>query len=195
MDFLPPLLDVTPPIRSLIWQYMNNRSAISYLRTCRQLHALYHSFPLTEPVSLHQLSCFPVISTAIQDPVPTASPAPALPLIYSVYAAALILLYPKLLFPAFQLILNALPVVPFGAVPVRTSCCDKSSQLAPYGSRVQRIPRVIRVAEKCWSGAAVSAGCRGTAPRRSFPRSAQVAAVAAEAVRRTTDQHSGATHH
>ena len=32
-------------------QYMDNRSAVQYLGTCKQLHGLYHSFPLTEPVS------------------------------------------------------------------------------------------------------------------------------------------------
>ena len=54
-DNPPPLLDVIRPIRSLTWQYMDNRSAIRYLSTCKQLHALYHTFPLTEPVSAAQL--------------------------------------------------------------------------------------------------------------------------------------------
>ena len=48
---LQPLLDTTPAVRSLVWQYMDNRCAVQYLSTCTQLHSLYHSFPLTEAVS------------------------------------------------------------------------------------------------------------------------------------------------
>ena len=35
---------------------MDNHSAICYLTTCKHRYALYHSFPLTEPVSWFQLS-------------------------------------------------------------------------------------------------------------------------------------------
>ena len=51
----PPLLDVAPAVRSLIWQYMDNSSAVHYLSTCSRLYELYHSFPLTEPISNNQL--------------------------------------------------------------------------------------------------------------------------------------------
>ena len=52
----PLLLDGIPRLRSLVWQYMDNRSAIQYLSACRRLRRLYHSFPLTEPVSRAQFA-------------------------------------------------------------------------------------------------------------------------------------------
>ena len=51
----PLLFDDIPPLRALVWQYMDNRSAVHYLSTCQHQYALYHSFPLTEPVSSKQL--------------------------------------------------------------------------------------------------------------------------------------------
>lgn len=49
------LLDLPPPIRSMVWSYMDNHSALAYLSSCRSLRDLYHSFPLTEAVSAEQL--------------------------------------------------------------------------------------------------------------------------------------------
>ena len=35
---------------------MDNRSAIRYLSTCKQLHSLYHTFPLNEPIRPYQIA-------------------------------------------------------------------------------------------------------------------------------------------
>ena len=52
----PPLLDVANPIRALIWQYMDDCSAIRYLSICRSLQRVYHSYPLQRVVSAEHFS-------------------------------------------------------------------------------------------------------------------------------------------
>ena len=52
----PPLLDVATPIRSMVWAYMDDRSAIQYLSTCRSLHRIYHSYPLKQLLTVGQFS-------------------------------------------------------------------------------------------------------------------------------------------
>ena len=52
----PPLLDVATPVRFLIWQYMDDRSAIRYLSTCRSLHRIYHSYPLKRSLRIKKFS-------------------------------------------------------------------------------------------------------------------------------------------
>jgi len=41
-----PLLDTLPPIRSMMLDYMDDRTAITYLSTCPSLHVRYHQYPL-----------------------------------------------------------------------------------------------------------------------------------------------------
>ena len=60
-----PLLHVASDVRSLVWQYMDNRSAIRYLSACKRLRGLYHTFPLTQPVSKKQ---FQSISSLVRLP-------------------------------------------------------------------------------------------------------------------------------
>ena len=57
----PLLLHVIPPIRSLFWQFMDNSSAWQYLNSCKQLHGLYHTFPLTETINATQFHAIPLI--------------------------------------------------------------------------------------------------------------------------------------
>ena len=40
------LWDVPPPLRSMMLDYMDDRTAIRYLNTCQSLHAGYHQYPL-----------------------------------------------------------------------------------------------------------------------------------------------------
>jgi len=47
-----PLLHVIPPVRSLMLDYMDDRTAITYLSTCRSLHVGYHSCPLKQAMSV-----------------------------------------------------------------------------------------------------------------------------------------------
>ena len=46
------LLDVPPPVRSLVLDYMDDRTAIRYLSTCRLLHAGYHAYPVKQAMSV-----------------------------------------------------------------------------------------------------------------------------------------------
>ena len=43
-----PLLDVIPPVRSLMLDYMDDLTAIRYLSTCSVLHAGYHEYPVKQ---------------------------------------------------------------------------------------------------------------------------------------------------
>ena len=60
LDIHPPvpplLLDVATPVRSMIWQYMDDRTAIHYLSTCHSLHGDYHHYPLKQPLTAQQFS-------------------------------------------------------------------------------------------------------------------------------------------
>jgi len=46
-----PLLDTLPPIRSMMLDYMDDRTAIHYLSTCQSLHVLYHHYPLKQAMT------------------------------------------------------------------------------------------------------------------------------------------------
>jgi len=46
-----PLLDTLPPIRSMMLDYMDDRTAMHYLSTCQSLHVLYHHYPLKQAMS------------------------------------------------------------------------------------------------------------------------------------------------
>ena len=52
----PLLLDVATPIRSMVWQYMDDRSAVQYLSTCHSLHRVYHSYPVKRALSVDKFS-------------------------------------------------------------------------------------------------------------------------------------------
>ena len=41
-----PLLDIIPPVRLLMLDCMDDRTATRYLTTCKLLHASYHAYPL-----------------------------------------------------------------------------------------------------------------------------------------------------
>ena len=45
------LWDVPTPVRSLMLDYMDDRTAIRYLSTCQSLHAGYHHYPLKRPMA------------------------------------------------------------------------------------------------------------------------------------------------
>ena len=47
-----PLLDTPPPIRSLMLDYMDDRTAIRYLKTCCTLHSGYHAYPVKQAMSV-----------------------------------------------------------------------------------------------------------------------------------------------
>ena len=47
-----PLLDVIPPIRSLILDHMDDCTAIRYLSTCSTLHAGYHEYGVKQAMSV-----------------------------------------------------------------------------------------------------------------------------------------------
>ena len=46
-----PLLDVIPPVRSLMLDYMDDLTAIRYLSTCSVLHAGYHEYPVKQSMT------------------------------------------------------------------------------------------------------------------------------------------------
>ena len=148
----PSLLDVTPAVRSLIWQYMDNRSAIHYLITCKQLHALYHSFPLTEAVTEAQWlsivlrlyrrtfcifgssAVYVVVFIAFFVLLWLAPPQPAkfviLPILFVLFAAYPIALLLAYLFPG------------------RSHCCDEAKRLSGR-MRHTPIPRIVRLTAWC----------------------------------------------
>ena len=47
-----PLLDVIPPVRALMLDYMDDCTAIHYLTSCKQVHAGYHEYPLKQAMSV-----------------------------------------------------------------------------------------------------------------------------------------------
>ena len=49
------LLDTPPPIRSLMLDHMDDRTAIRYLSTCQMLHAGYHAYPVKQAMSVQTL--------------------------------------------------------------------------------------------------------------------------------------------
>ena len=157
----PLLLDVIPPVRSLIWQYMDNRSAVQYLRTCKQLHGLYHSFPPDRvrglPVSSSP-SAGTIVSAALE---PVATSVGSLGCVYLVLCvlgtiAALATVVKNSLAGCIMLAvfftlavvarLLFAPILKPCLFPKRASCCDRGRLLTRYTEPVQ-IPRIIRLAD------------------------------------------------
>ena len=137
------LLCIATDVRSLIWQYMDNHSAVHYLGTCSQLHALYHSFPLTEPVSIYKLCHITDITRALR----RSEDTPPLPGDCDLCWGLLILVFLPIL-----LLLCMLVIVLGVLFPDRQHCCQQNSRLTRY-MRVRRIPRVIRSADVCYGPA------------------------------------------
>ena len=139
----PLLLDAIPPIRSLIWQYMDNHSAWEYLGTCRHRRALYHSFPLTEPVSLQRLSAVHHIRKRLD---PQYYPRFAR-IRWTLADCCIFALLATCIVPVLFIIgLKRLLVML--CCPRREDCCAKAKRLRRVG-RVQPIPRVIRLEKWC----------------------------------------------
>ena len=156
-----PLLDVTPAVRSLIWQYMDNRSSLRYLSTCHQLHTLYHSFPLHEPIKEAQ---FTSIITRVRGsprrmsscgkcgiwllvwfilnlvvlPISIILPFGSLATAYSILLACLLLPCAVPIWWCFR----------WSLLPERSHCCDEGTRLTRH-TRPLSVPRVIRLAGKC----------------------------------------------
>ena len=138
-----PLLDVIPPIRSLIWQYMDNCSAVQYLNMCKQLRSLYHAFPLCKPVSVSRLIHIAEICRALR-------PSATLVLDADLCVCSLILL---ILCPFLILVVIPLALTQL-CFPDRQHCCQQNKRLTRY-MRIRHIPRVIRSADFC-NGAALA---------------------------------------
>lgn len=150
---LPPLLDVTPAVRSLIWQYMNNHSAVHYLSTCKQLRGLYHSFPLTEAVSDAQ---FTSIITHVRGKRPMLRSA--LCCVWMLACCVLLVVVLPIVtvtnmdnpslggtLLAVFLALSLVATVLWCFFPERRHCCDDSGRL----KRQPPMPRIIRLDGAC----------------------------------------------
>ena len=162
----PLLLDVANDARSLIWQYMDNRSAVQYLSTCKQLHALYHSFPLVERVSLTQLRSIPRVATFLN--TTKSSKTLGCPRwlwagcwlqwlclaccvsIGLVIAAAATRSAFLLVYLCLSVGITVLVKLLWSCFPQRTRCCDEGRRLTRY-CKPRPMPRIVRLA--AWSEA------------------------------------------
>ena len=151
----PPLLDVTPAIRSLIWQYMDNRSAIHYLSACKQLHSLYHSFPLTEPVHYERLLPFLI---SLRGSESRALKRAVWVLLHTVIHLVLLPIAIFVITPVnlpvamvILVLINILrciiPIRDF-LLPDRSNCCAEARRLHRLRRQVP-VPRVLRLHGTC----------------------------------------------
>ena len=151
-----PLLDVAVGVRSLMWQYMDNRTIVEYLSTCRQLNTLYHSVPLTEPVTvkqqqainrLHQspashvllvymfiwwVQCVPLLNVCVFVILPASKPAGVI--VLALLGFGMLVVLAKLIRPLL--------------LPARTPCRDDGGRLSRF-RRAVPTPRVIRSTGSC----------------------------------------------
>ena len=153
--FRPLVFDVSAAVRSLIWQYMDNRSAIHYLITSKRLHSLYHSFPLTEPVNY---DWFAPLLTSLRGSKSRASNRALWFVVYSAIQLVLQPIYLYLSLPvslAADLVILALIVILPRVIPIRDlllpdrpDCCAKPRRLHRLRQHVP-LPRVLRMSEAC----------------------------------------------
>ena len=144
---------------------MDNRSAVHYLCTCKQLHSLYHSFPLTEAATAAQFTsivksakasaasryksaatlwaCSLTVGTLLQ----TAAICSGL--IYPLYHPTPAVIAIAVLLFCVTLAVT-IPIMRY-LEPERWSwqnCCDERRGVIPILRRV-RVPRIIRLAGRC----------------------------------------------
>ena len=154
----PLLLDAIPPLRSLVWQYMDNRLAVHYLSTCKQLRGLYHTFPLTEPVSHAQFAAIAAVGVVWQ--FLTGHPArpwkryrrhisniQLLVTIVGLLRSCEMVDLPRAIVLQTSAATVLLLILPF-LFPPRSHCC-KGGRLLSRFRRQKVVPRIIRMADWC----------------------------------------------
>ena len=139
---------------------MDNRSAVQYLSTCSQLHALYHSFPLTEPVTSAQFRSI-VSITNCMDSGSRMRRNWKWWTVCNVLAIAPIVVDRFVDQPAIRKATSVCLLAAIGdrivsiiiwiLFPRRTNCCSEGRRLNRLTRHVPW-PRVVRLAGPCVSG-------------------------------------------
>ena len=62
-DITSALLELPTVLRSMLWMYLDDHSAVTYLSTCHSLHSLYHTYPLKQPLHVRHLAHLARIDT------------------------------------------------------------------------------------------------------------------------------------